>query len=52
MINRGDLVEINDVVFMVFLSMEMELRKHLTVTNAIAGIKDKALQEIMKNATC
>ena len=29
--------------------MEMELRKHLTVTNAIAGIKDKALQEIIKN---
>ena len=50
-IDRGGLIHVGDITYMLFLSMEMELRKHLTAVNATSstGIKHNALQQILKN---
>ena len=51
LVDRGGLIHVGDITYMLFLSMEMELRKHLTyVTCGIStGMKDKVLQEILKD---
>jgi hypothetical protein len=50
-IDRGGLIHVGDVTYMLFLSMETELKKHLNADNATSsgGVKDKALYEILKN---
>lgn len=47
-VDRSGLIHVSDDLYMVFLSMEMELRRHLKLGNDI-NIKDTALGEIMKN---
>ena len=45
--DRAGLVHVSDMTFMAFVSMKLELRKHLTIQNAITGIKEKALEAIL-----
>ena len=47
-VDRSGLIHVSDDLNMVFLSMKMELRRHLKLGNDI-NIKDTALGEIMKN---
>ena len=48
-VDRGGLIHINDTTFMVFMSMEVEVRKHLTATACTIGIKEMLLEEILKD---
>ena len=45
--DRGKLVHISNETYMVFLSMEIELRKHLSL--AVNGMKEKLLQALVEN---
>ena len=47
-IDRGGLIHISDELYGMFVSMEMELRKHLKLGNNV-NIKDTAITEILKN---
>jgi hypothetical protein len=48
-VDRGGLIHVDDSTYKMFLAMEMEVRKHLTVKNFRIGIKEKQLEEILKN---
>ena len=47
-LDRGGLIHISDELYGMFVSMEMELRKHLKLGNNV-NIKDTAITEILKN---
>lgn len=47
-IDRGGLILVSDELYMMFQSMELELRKHLKLGNDV-NIKDNAMKELMDN---
>ena len=47
LVDRGSLIHVNDITFMVFTSMELEVRKHLKTTST--GMKEMILEELLKN---
>lgn len=47
-IDRGGLKHINNMTYMLFVSMELELRKHLSVSESL-GVKEKATESISKD---
>lgn len=51
-VDRGGLRHINDMTFMLFVSMEMELRCHLHAGNVSdnSGVKERALECVVTNA--
>ena len=46
-IRQGGLIHVSDEVNTLFLSMEIELRKHLTTTTT--GIKDELIDKTISN---
>ena len=50
--DRGGLRHIDDMTFMLFVSMELELRRHLHADNVSdsSGVKERALECVMSNA--
>ena len=51
-VDRGGLRHIDDMTFMLFVSMELELRRHLHDDNVSdsSGVKERALECVMSNA--
>ena len=51
MVNRGGLVTIDDVMYQLLVSIELELRQHFTVPNATINesLRDLAFREILQN---
>ena len=51
LVDRGGLIHVSDTVFMLFLSMEMEIRSVLNTKKAseTTGIKDEAIQKMYEN---
>lgn len=51
LVDRGGLVHVSDTTFMLFASMEVELRSHLHASGvtASAGVKEKAMESIAEN---
>ena len=45
--DRGGLIHINDMTYMVFLTMELEIRKSLADITTITNFKDKATANIL-----
>ena len=51
-VNRGGLVIVSDIVYDLFLSIELELRKHFSVANASTindSLKELAFKQISEN---
>lgn len=46
-INRGGLISIDDCMFQLLVAIEIELRNHLTASNAAENIKERAIQGII-----
>ena len=51
-VDRGGLRHIDDMTFKLFVSMELELRRHLHADNVSdsSGVKERALECVMSNA--
>ena len=47
-IDRGGLIFVSDKLYMMFQTMELELRKHLKLENDV-NIKDNVMKELMNN---
>ena len=42
-VNRGGLIVVNELIYKLFVGIELEVRRHLSVTNAILGMNMKEL---------